>query len=471
MMEVTQRRLQAAQRRRHITSRAIGFIAVMADIAYLLLASALGFSGYEYLVFGTFAEPLRYVGVGLVIAAMFTLAMHSAGAYRPDTIRLLRYQIRLIFILIPGVLVFMLTVIFFLKLGASFSRGSILSTAIIASAGLIAIRLAWHSYLPSALSRSVFRERRMLVLCHDRYDVEGLQREAAANGIAIAEVIRLCGETDPPNSLSDLRRYDRIAELDEVLIVWREPSLVQLQPYLRELKRLTLPVRLCFDGMMAELVSGVRGNIGDIVTFQAQRPPLTVYEQAIKRAFDIAFSCFALLSLSPLLVAVALAIKIDSRGPVLFMQHRKGYGGRSFRILKFRSMTVLEDAADIRQAVRNDPRVTRVGAFIRATSLDELPQFINILLGDMSVVGPRPHAAAHDDLYDAQIARYAFRRHVKPGLTGWAQINNCRGETETLAKMEARIAHDLWYIDNWSFWLDMKIVIRTVLKMHDSNTY
>jgi putative colanic acid biosynthesis UDP-glucose lipid carrier transferase len=130
-------------------------------------------------------------------------------------------------------------------------------------------------------------------------------------------------------------------------------------------------------------------------------------------------------------------------------------------------MTVMEDSADIRQATRNDPRVTRMGAIIRASSIDELPQLWNVLRGEMSIVGPRPHALAHDELYDAQIAKYAFRRHVKPGLTGWAQINNCRGETPNIEKMEERIFHDLWYINNWSFWLDMKIVVRTAIEICD----
>ena len=155
-----------------------------------------------------------------------------------------------------------------------------------------------------------------------------------------------------------------------------------------------------------------------------------------------------------------------------FAQSRKGYNGRAFRILKFRSMTVMEDGGNVRQATRNDPRVTRVGGFIRSTSLDELPQFWNVLRGDMSVVGPRPHAMAHDDLYGTLIAQYATRRNVKPGLTGWAQISGCRGETPTLDRMADRVQHDLWYINNWSFWLDVKIVLLTMRTMLDrSNVY
>ncbi len=160
-----------------------------------------------------------------------------------------------------------------------------------------------------------------------------------------------------------------------------------------------------------------------------------------------------------------MAIKLDSDGPVFFLQRRRGHDNRPFRIIKFRSMSVLEDGQSIRQATEADPRITRMGSFIRATSIDELPQFFNVLRGDMSVVGPRPHAVAHDDVYDRLIDEYASRRHVKPGVTGWAQVQGHRGETPTVESMQERVACDLWYINNWSLWLDLKIVARTVFSL------
>jgi exopolysaccharide biosynthesis polyprenyl glycosylphosphotransferase len=196
-----------------------------------------------------------------------------------------------------------------------------------------------------------------------------------------------------------------------------------------------------------------------------QSSPLSVVERAAKRTFDVLFALTALVLLSPILLIVAVAIKLDSHGPVLFLQRRRGHANRPFRIVKFRSMSVLEDGAEIRQATAVDPRVTRVGAFIRTFSIDELPQFLNVLKGDMSVVGPRPHAIAHDDLYDRLIAEYASRRYVKPGVTGWAQIHGHRGETLTVEAMEQRVQYDRWYIDNWSLWLDLKIAIRTVFAL------
>jgi lipopolysaccharide/colanic/teichoic acid biosynthesis glycosyltransferase len=150
---------------------------------------------------------------------------------------------------------------------------------------------------------------------------------------------------------------------------------------------------------------------------------------------------------------------------VIFRQRRKGFNGREFTIFKFRTMSVLEDGRVIEQARRNDPRVTRIGRILRAASIDELPQLINVLQGSMSLVGPRPHALAHDDGYTKLIAKYAFRQHVKPGLTGWAQVNGYRGETAQLELMELRVECDLWYIKNWSFWLDMKILVLTAFEV------
>jgi undecaprenyl-phosphate galactose phosphotransferase/putative colanic acid biosynthesis UDP-glucose lipid carrier transferase len=168
-----------------------------------------------------------------------------------------------------------------------------------------------------------------------------------------------------------------------------------------------------------------------------------------------------LIVLIPLFAVVALLIRLESSGPVIFRQRRKGFTGREFTIFKFRTMNVLEDGSVIAQARRNDPRVTRVGRVLRATSIDELPQLLNVLLGHMSIVGPRPHALAHDDGYAKLIAKYAFRQHVKPGLTGWAQVNGFRGETAHLELMEQRVDCDLWYIKNWSFWLDLRILVLT----------
>jgi putative colanic acid biosynthesis UDP-glucose lipid carrier transferase len=183
----------------------------------------------------------------------------------------------------------------------------------------------------------------------------------------------------------------------------------------------------------------------------------------LKRLEDIFLSICILTLISPILLAIALAIKLSSKGPVLFKQTRYGLNGKAITVFKFRSMSVMENGSEVTQAVRNDPRVTKVGGFLRRTSLDELPQFFNVLLGTMSIVGPRPHAVSHNEQYRKLISGYMLRHKVKPGITGLAQIRGWRGETDTLDKMEKRIECDLLYIKNWSLWLDIKIIFLTVL--------
>jgi exopolysaccharide biosynthesis polyprenyl glycosylphosphotransferase len=189
---------------------------------------------------------------------------------------------------------------------------------------------------------------------------------------------------------------------------------------------------------------------------------LTAAEIAAKRAFDIVAASIATVLLLPLLLGIAALIALDSPGPILFRQRRHGFNQQTFRIFKFRSMTSADDGNVIRQATRNDPRVTRIGRILRRYNLDELPQLLNVIAGQMSLVGPRPHALAHDHEFERKIALYARRHNVKPGITGWAQVNGFRGETDTDEKMAARVACDLWYIDNWSFSLDLAILLRTV---------
>jgi len=181
-----------------------------------------------------------------------------------------------------------------------------------------------------------------------------------------------------------------------------------------------------------------------------------------KRCFDVLVALVALVMLLPVFAAVAIAVVIDSRGPVFFKQWRGGHNGRRFQIVKFRTMTCTEDGAHILQARRGDARVTRLGRILRKTSVDELPQLLNVLRGDMSLVGPRPHALAHDAMYSDLIRGYADRQLVRPGITGWAQVNGCRGETREVAAMERRITRDLEYIRHWSLWLDFIIMMRTV---------
>ena len=183
----------------------------------------------------------------------------------------------------------------------------------------------------------------------------------------------------------------------------------------------------------------------------------------IKRGSDIVLASTILLAILPLMIAIAIGIKLSSPGPVLFKQRRYGLDGREIVVYKFRSMNVLEDGNVIRQATHGDLRVTRFGAFLRASSLDELPQFINVLQGRMSVVGPRPHAVAHNEMYRKLIRGYMVRHKVRPGITGLAQVNGMRGETSSIDKMQMRVEYDLAYLRSWSLSLDLQIVLKTIV--------
>ncbi len=190
--------------------------------------------------------------------------------------------------------------------------------------------------------------------------------------------------------------------------------------------------------------------------------PFRGVRRIVKRAEDLVLGSLALLACAIPMLVVAVLIKLTSPGPVLFRQRRHGEEGAEFEVLKFRSMTTMDDGAVVAQATRTDARVTPVGRFMRRTSIDELPQLFNVIAGDMSLVGPRPHAVAHNALYRTKIYEYMRRHKVKPGITGWAQVNGHRGETDTLEKMVARVEHDLAYIRGWSLWLDLKILVLTV---------
>jgi len=202
---------------------------------------------------------------------------------------------------------------------------------------------------------------------------------------------------------------------------------------------------------------------GDSASLELVREPLTYLEQLAKRSIDVVLSCAALVLLAPVFAAVAIAVKLTSAGPVFYRQARHCYNRQRFSIFKFRTMYHTGANIPFRQATRNDPRITPVGAWLRRTNLDELPQLINVLTGDMSIVGPRPHPVAHDEDFEQRIASYARRHNIKPGITGWAQVNGLRGETDTDEKMRARIEHDLTYVDHWSMLLDLKIIILTVV--------
>ena len=255
----------------------------------------------------------------------------------------------------------------------------------------------------------------------------------------------------------------RTSDIEEVMLFVDPEHMANVRWLARRLRVLPLPVTLVPFGTLAQLFQRARSDIGDTVAIELQRAALSPTEQAIKRGVDIVLSLLALIVLSPILLAAAIAIRLDTPGPALFRQTRHGFNGRPFRIYKFRTMTVMENGDIVQQAQKSDKRVTRVGRWLRRYSIDELPQLLNVFLGDMSLVGPRPHASAHERHFTSVIEKYAFRHHVKSGITGWAQVHGARGETDTLDKMQRRVELDIWYINNWSIWLDFSVMVRTVL--------
>jgi Undecaprenyl-phosphate glucose phosphotransferase len=300
-----------------------------------------------------------------------------------------------------------------------------------------------------------------------------------ATGIRTAGSYHFPGRLDLDADGNDMEReLRRLIEAcrhvkpDDILILAKQDSLVQIASLVVSLSEVPAGLHVVPVEATDLLTTARIVEFGNIVTMQVLRPPLSQIQRTAKRVFDVVVSATGLVVLSPLLALVAIAIKLDSRGPVLFRQTRHGYNNETIRVFKFRSMTKLEDGDSFVQAARNDSRITRFGAILRSTNIDELPQLINVLRGDMSIVGPRPHATAHNKMFEGKISVFSRRHVVKPGITGWAQVNGYRGATDTLEKMQRRVEHDLYYIDNWSFWLDLRIMIMTVFsKTAYTNAY
>ncbi len=268
-----------------------------------------------------------------------------------------------------------------------------------------------------------------------------------------------------------LNDFDELVEKvrrEEINEVWLALPLSQehtIYRFVHALRHDFVNLRLIPDTRSISLFNHSMTDIAGLATINLTTSPVSTLQMWPKMLFDRLFAAAALLALSPLMIGISIAVKATSKGPVFFTQNRKGADGRPFRIYKFRSMAVhKETSGHVTQATRNDPRVTKIGAFLRRTSLDELPQFLNVLFGHMSVVGPRPHALEHDDLYKDLVYGYMFRYRIKPGITGWAQVNGYRGATEKVEKMQSRVKFDLFYIHNWSFWFDIKIVAMTMFK-------
>lgn len=341
------------------------------------------------------------------------------------------------------------------------------------SVTLISInRLALHGVVRQ-LSRRRIIGRSMVVLGAGEQSRRFLRRVARNNPYFIS-ITGVYGDVPPEvadvegypvlGEIEDLISHVRRQKIDDIVIAmpWNADS--QLMKTVELLKQLPVNVYLCTDLVGFELsFRPVLSDFASLPVFEIVQRPISGWSLALKNMEDFVLSIILIIALSPLLILIAALIKLDSSGPVLFTQKRLGFNNKVFHIYKFRSMYHTRvPEAEVQQATRGDPRVTRVGRIIRATSLDELPQLFNVLNGAMSIVGPRPHAVSHNQEYGQQIRGYFMRHRVKPGITGWAQINGCRGETAQLERMEERIQYDIYYADNWSIFFDLKIIIITI---------
>lgn len=364
---------------------------------------------------------------------------------------------------------FLLAAMFVFKVANIYSRGTFLAQFITAGLTVALCRTTALRWVRSAI-RNGYLQASRLVLIGDPRNYEPILPSLAKQGIKVASSFDFPLQQSKPNiednQFSPALVRGIIMECrsilpDDILIAPPDNDLNKAAELAGLLSELPASIHL-FPQLRANFMHSVHvGELGATPTLQAVSRPLSTFDRVTKRVFDIAVSALGLLFLSPLLLVVSIAIKLDSRGPVLFRQTRHGFNNEPIGVLKFRSMTVTEDGSAFRQATRTDPRVTRVGGILRRTNIDELPQLFNVLWGEMSIVGPRPHPVALNEQY-VRILPLMRRHRIKPGITGWAQVNGLRGETGTVEKMQQRLEYDLYYIDNWSFFLDIQIILLTL---------
>jgi Undecaprenyl-phosphate glucose phosphotransferase len=465
------------ERKWAISYYSIEVFAIAIDALAIFMASILSGVIYHRLTIGSYGDIFQFVGSAAAVSALFIALARNQELYKPTKLISFKSQLRSIVLLWLGVILFCAGVVFALKIGKEFSRGATLSFAASGIIALGALRIFWRLSIERGLARSKFAGR-SAVLIADPVSFAGseIQYLLRQHGYNLERQFVL--PLDPGDSqgyevlVRQVTSYVRGSHIEEIIVGADADRWMGLETLFSDLRRLPLPVNLVPVGSASRILALPSQMIGDTFAIEVQRGPLSALERASKRAIDIVFAAAGLIALLPLLMIVAFAIQLDSPGPILFRQRRSGFNGRQFHILKFRTMTVLEDGDSIAQAARDDCRITRVGWWLRRTSIDELPQLLNVLSGTMSIVGPRPHAVAHDNQFNRLVENYALRHHVKPGLTGWAQVNGYRGETRTAADIERRVKLDLWYIDNWSFALDLVIVFRTAIEvMRAKNAY
>jgi Undecaprenyl-phosphate glucose phosphotransferase len=453
---------------------AIGYASALADAGAIVVASLIGGVGYQIVINQTTGDVRALAGAGIVAALLYGLIGQSVGLYQISAILAFRRNVRETVWIWAAVSLLLTLLAFLMKVGAEFSRGSI-----VCFSGLALVLVLFTRWLASHLAKFAVAgdhvQGKRVILVGPLEEVAGLNDRMLLRRFGLSAVDRIVFANNSNANLAMSQR--EVAALDRAILAarlknaaeivlafsWSDARRVEL---VRDhLRASPLPVQLLPDSRIRTLTGNRSFRVKKTFSVEVHRGPLSILEQFLKRVLDIVGASVSLLMLAPLMALTALAIRLDSSGPVLFRQRRNGFNTSPFWIYKFRTMTVMDDGVVVLQAKRGDPRVTRVGRVLRQSSIDELPQLFNVLLGDMSLVGPRPHALAHDDKYAEVLSDYAFRNHVKPGITGWAQVNGCRGETARIEQMKARVDRDLWYINHWGLLLDLKILALTCFEV------
>lgn len=467
--------LAPAIERRNATfpCESVPYVLSTADAAIIVLSSLIGGTLYQWSIGSPTPNLLPHCAVGLLASFIHILRISGSGYY--DFQFASKPRVEAVEIMVSWVTTGLLLAFFafLLKIGVAYSRGAFVIFFFLAPAGLLGVRKVSKLVLKRAIAQGVIG-RRDIVLIGDPFELSVLEPRDLLAFFGAGDVNRfILGKEDDPveRQSNDMRIVNSVANFvrerntREILLAvpWSDSARID---FIREhIKILPVSVRLLPDIRVRSLTDYSSSARQNIMSVEILGAPLSPVEQGVKRLVDIVVASVALLVSVPVMLLTAIAIKLDGPGPVVFRQLRKGFNGQHFVMLKFRTMTVQENGAEVAQATRNDPRVTGIGKLLRASSIDELPQLINVLSGEMSLIGPRPHALAHDSQFEKILSDYAFRHHVKPGITGWAQCNGARGATPKIEQIQERVKLDLWYINNWSLWLDFQILIKTFFEV------
>lgn len=440
-----------------------GLLATLADTAAIMASAVVAGLVYHFTVYGDEGPVESFLQLGLFVSLMFATANTMRDEYVLSGYLQMTGHGRRTFMLWNIVFACALVFAFATKTTGEFSRATIVGFYFLGLAALVATRAGVVKLVRASASAGNIPLRRVFLVGYEA-DVEGFaaRYQPWESGMQVVAAAVLRGKETLEEDLALAAASARMLRPDDVFILapWSETDTIDA--CVDVFMRVPASIHVGPERVLDRFVDARISRVGAVSSLHLVRRPLSLGEVALKRGFDIVVAAAAVALLSPLLALVALAIKLDSPGPVFFLQRRYGFNQEPFRIWKFRSMRTMDDGRDVPQAQADDPRVTRVGRFLRRTNIDELPQLFNVLSGEMSLVGPRPHALAHDQMYEQAIAFYARRHNVKPGITGWAQVNGLRGETDTQEKIWQRVHYDLHYIDNWSLVFDFWIMCLTL---------